>query len=215
MQQEISFDEQVKINHEEKLFEGKLVIPENSRALIIFADDHGNSLADERNLAVAVALQNEGFATLQFKMFTDHELSEESHKLDINVLANRISSAYHWAKTNPQTEHFNIGLFGFNTGASAAIIVASQSKKNINALVSLSGRPDLVLDELERIQVPTLLIVGGADNALVTYNQKALPHIRHTESRINVLQDAGHGFTDKGKLDQVARLTMDWFVRHI
>lgn len=215
MQQEVSFNEKVYINYEDKLLNGKLVIPDNSRALIIFADDSGNSLTDIRNLTIADALQNEGFATLQFEMLTEYELKEERHKLDINFLAKRIDSAYHWAKTNPQTEHLNIGLFGFNTGTAAAIIVATESENNINALVSLSGRPDLVLKELELIRSPLLLIVGGADNAVVTYNQKALPHIRQAESRINVMQDSGHGFNDKNKLKEVARLTRDWFIMHV
>lgn len=215
MQQEVSFNEKVDINYQDKLLAGKLVIPDNSRALIIFADDSGNSIKDIRNQKVAESLQKEGFATLQFEMLTENELREENQKLDINFLAKRISSAYHWAKTNPQTEHFNIGLFGFNTGAAAAIIVATESENNINAVVSLSGRPDLVLNELELIRTPVLLIVGGADNAVVTYNQKALPHIRQAESRINVLQDSGHGFTDKHKLSEVAKLTRDWFIMHV
>ena len=215
MQHTINFDEKVNITTGDALLKGHLVIPENSRALVLFADDRGDSVLDKRNLLVAEILQKEGFATLQFNMLTAEEMADEDTELQCHLLADRIHDAYHWAKTNPQTEDFNIGLFGFNTGAAAAIMVAARPENNINALVSLSGRPDLAMDDLREVRCPVLLIVGGADNAVVTYNQKALPHIKKAESRINVLQDSGHGFEDPQKLKEVAQLTKEWFIMHI
>lgn len=215
MQHIINFNETVNISTGDTLMKGRLVIPENRRALVIFADDRGNSVDDQNNRLIAEMLQHEGFATLQFNMLTTDEMAEERWELNSEVAAERIHAAYHWAKTNPQTENLNIGLFGFNTGAASAISVAARAENNINALVSLSGRPDLVLEDLQELRCPVLLIVGGADNAVVTFNQKALPHIKKAESRINVLQDSGHGFENPAKLEEVARLTKEWFIMHI
>jgi dienelactone hydrolase len=215
MQHTINFDEQVNITTGETMLKGHLVIPENSRALVLFADDRGDSVREKRNMLIAEILQKEGFATLQFNMQTAEEMGEENKGISCQKLAERIHDAYHWSKTNPQTESFNIGLFGFNTGAAAAIMVAARPENNINAVVSLSGRPDLAIDHLQQIGCPVLLIVGGADNAVVTYNQKALPHITKAESRINVLQDSGHGFDNEQKLQEVAQLTKEWFIMHI
>jgi hypothetical protein len=43
----------------------------------------------------------------------------------------------------------------------------------IGAVVSRGGRPDLVGDALERVRAPTLLIVGGADYAVIELNKEA------------------------------------------
>jgi dienelactone hydrolase len=214
MHTDTSFNDQVNISSADTVLNGKLLIPDNSRALVIFVDDSGSSLQDPRNLAVAKVLQQEGFATLLFDLMTPEERSDRGEKLDIHFIAERIRAARKWAEGNPQTEHLNVGIFAYNTGVASAVLMAADPENRINAIVSLSGRPDLVLNSLEKLQAPMLLIVGGADNAVVTFNQKALPAF-HAESALRVLQDSGHGFENSDKLMEVAYLSRDWFVKHI
>lgn len=214
MEKEIAFDDTINITSDHTILGGNLVIPEDSHALIIFVDDHGRGQRDDRNLHIASVLQKEGFATLLVDLLTSDEVANQPHSLDINHLADRIMDIRKWADQNPQTEHLNVGIFGFNTGASAAIIAASRFDSKMNAIVSLGGRPDLALEALKKIDIPILLIATHKDNSNVIFNEKALSDIGK-ESRLEVLQDAEKGFHEPVILEKITSLTKEWFVRHI
>ena len=66
---------------------------------------------------------------------------------------------------------------------------------------------------LDRVIVPTLLIVGGRDAVVLELNRQALARLRG-EKRLVVVPEATHLFEEPGALNQVARLATDWFVTH-
>jgi len=45
-------------------------------------------------------------------------------------------------------------------------------------------------------------------------NEEALTQLR-VEKRLEVLPGAGHLFEEPGALEEVARLAVDWFARHL
>src|SRR2546429_284580 len=67
-----------------------------------------------------------------------------------------------------------VGCFGAGTGAAAALVAATEPPQAVRAVVSRGGRPDLAGEALEAVRAPTLLIVGGADEAVIEMNRKAL-----------------------------------------
>lgn len=213
MEKDIAFDDTINITSDRSILTGTLVIPENSQTLIIFVDDHGKGQQDQRNLHIAQALHKEKFATLLVNLLTEEERANQPDTFDINHLAERIIDVRKWVGQNPQTEHLNVGLFGYHTGVAAMLKAASHPESKVNAIVSLGGRPDLALDALKRINVPILLIAGDVDNSNVTYNQKALPHI-YAEHKLEVIQDSGKGFDNPAVLDKIAHQSREWFVRH-
>jgi pimeloyl-ACP methyl ester carboxylesterase len=82
------------------------------------------------------------------------------------------------------------------------------------AVVSRGGRPDLANAALRRVHAPTLLIVGGHDQHVLTLNENAAekfvaPH------RIEVVPGATHLFEEPGALDRVSELAGGWFDRHL
>jgi putative phosphoribosyl transferase len=79
--------------------------------------------------------------------------------------------------------------------------------------VSRGGRPDLVGRRLALVQVPTLLIVGGADEVVLGLNRQAQEKLR-CENHLAVIPDATHLFEEPGALKQVADLAGDWFTSH-
>ena len=82
---------------------------------------------------------------------------------------------------------------------------------DIAAVVSRGGRPDLAgADALEKVTAPTLLIVGGNDNEVITLNQQAFSALQ-CEKRIDIIPGATHLFEEKGTLEQVALLAQQWF----
>jgi pimeloyl-ACP methyl ester carboxylesterase len=84
----------------------------------------------------------------------------------------------------------------------------------VAAVVSRGGRPDLALEALPRVQAPTLLIVGGADEPVLRLNQQAAALLA-CHHRLEVIPGAGHLFEEPGALERVAQLAADWFARYL
>lgn len=89
----------------------------------------------------------------------------------------------------------------------------SLSKVQVGAIVSRSGRPDLAgVDNLTRIKVPTLFIVGGRDHdQVMSWNKNALKYLGSEKKKLVVVQNASHLFEEPGTLEEVARLASGWF----
>jgi pimeloyl-ACP methyl ester carboxylesterase len=81
-------------------------------------------------------------------------------------------------------------------------------------VVSRGGRPDLALDDLARVQAPTLLIVGGNDAAVIELNLAAYRELRG-DKELKIIPGATHLFEEPGTLEQVANAAADWFRHHL
>jgi pimeloyl-ACP methyl ester carboxylesterase len=82
-------------------------------------------------------------------------------------------------------------------------------------VVGRGGRPDLAGDDLPRVQAPTLLIVGGADEPVIGLNRQALGRLGSKQKELHIVPRATHLFEEPGALEEVARLAADWFARHL
>ena len=107
-----------------------------------------------------------------------------------------------------------IGVFGASTGAAAALIAAAARPREVFAVVSRGGRPDLAGDDLPSVRAPTLLIVGSRDTAVLEMNKSARAQM-DAETALEVIPGATHLFEEPGALDEVARLALDWFQRQL
>jgi pimeloyl-ACP methyl ester carboxylesterase len=63
------------------------------------------------------------------------------------------------------------------------------------------------------VRAPTLLIVGGADVAVIELNDRARALLQ-TEVELHIVPGASHLFEEPGALDEVARLASAWFTRY-
>ncbi len=63
------------------------------------------------------------------------------------------------------------------------------------------------------MKAPVLLIVGGRDSVVIDLNREAMKRL-HTESRLEIVSGATHLFGESGKLEEVAELATDWFLKH-
>lgn len=187
--------------------EGTLAIPEHARGLVLFAHGSGSSRHSPRNRHVAETLQKAGLATLLFDLLTkDEEAADEvtGHlRFDIDLLASRLWVAAGWAARDRRSAGLRIGYFGSSTGAAAALVAAADEGADIGGVVSRGGRPDLAGDALARVRAPTLLIVGGEDDAVIPLNEEALARLR-CEKRLEIVPGATHLFEEPGTLDQAA-----------
>jgi len=112
------------------------------------------------------------------------------------------------------TRHLRIGYFGASTGGAAALSAAAPPRAQVSAIVSRGGRPDLAGAALERPTSPTLLIVGGRDEAVLDLNRTAQTRLR-CENNLEIVPGATHLFEEPGALERVAELGVAWFTTHL
>jgi putative phosphoribosyl transferase len=198
--------------------DGNLSLPEQSRAVVLFAHGSSSSRHSSRNRYVARLLNEAKLATLLIDLLTPHEEAIDARsaqlRFDIGLLAERVMDATDWLMQFPDTKQLPIGTFGASTGAAAALAAAAVRPDEIKAVVSRGGRPDLAGAALIHVQAPTLLIVGGNDVQVIQLNREAFARLR-CEKQLAIVPGATHLFEESGALDAVARLAGDWFLSHL
>lgn len=191
-----------------------LRMPAGPRGLVIFAHGSGSSRFSPRNQSVAIALGDAGYATLLLDLLTEREADDRANVFDIDLLGDRLVDAIDWACAQSELAGVPIGLFGASTGAAAALRAAAARPGVVRTVISRGGRPDLAADVLGRISIPTLLIVGGRDEPVLSWNREAGRRLGHP-AQVEVVPGATHLFEEPGALDQVVRLAIDWCDRHL
>jgi len=193
---------------------GNLNVPNGARAIIMFAHGSGSSRLSLRNMAVADALNRQGMATLLFDLLTMEEEADRANLFDIPLLASRLVDATRWLDREYKIAKLPLGLFGASTGAAAALVAASELGQRVGAVVSRGGRPDLAGGALDRIHAPTLLIVGGADSAVIELNELALSRLRGPKA-LEIVPGASHLFPEPGAMEAVIERAGAWFSRYL
>jgi len=171
--------------------EGLLTVPQGATGLVVFAHGSGSSRLSPRNTQVARALNRRGLGTLLFDLLTEEEARDEA-----------------------DTAPLAIGLLGASTGAAAALVAAAAMPEEVAAVVSRGGQPDLAASALDRVRAPTLLIVGGLDDAAIPLNEQAHDMLAG-ENELLIVDGATHLFEEPGTLDRVIDAAGDWFERHL
>lgn len=200
--------------------EGIVSIPDDPRGFVVFVHGSGSSRHSPRNQYVAQTLQEGGLATLLFDLLTPFE--EESDlqtrylRFDIDLLARRTAGVLEWLDLQPFAYGLRKGLFGSSTGAAAALMAAAELPEMVDAVVSRGGRPDLAGRALPQVEAPTLLIVGGNDDVVVSLNEQALAQMQAGAiTQLTVVPGASHLFEETGTLEYAAGLARDWFQTHL
>ena len=193
---------------------GDLHLPDQCRAVVVFAHGSGSSRHSPRNRYVASVLQGAGLGTLLLDLLTPEEEVDRGNVFDIPLLAQRLSAATRWLKGRDDTAACRVGYFGASTGAGAALWAAAEPGAQVDAVVSRGGRPDLAGPRLAAVRAPTLLLVGGADTQVLALNRQAMDLMR-APVHLEVIPGATHLFEEPGTLARVAALATDWFSRHL
>ena len=198
--------------------EGDLSVPVNAAGLVLFAHGSGSSRRSPRNQFVAERFRSAGLGTLLFDLLTPEEAAldvDRGHlRFNIGLLTQRLVCAAHWVAGEDEARQLRLGFFGASTGGAAALVAAADMGRNIGAVVSRGGRPDLAGNALRRVKSPTLLIVGERDEEVLELNQEAFDML-DCEKELCVIPDATHLFEEPGALEEVSRAAEDWFCQHL
>lgn len=196
------------------LLKGRLRHSDDAKGLVIFSHGSGSSRLSTRNNYVADLLKESDFSSLLFDLLTEKEDELYANRFNIDLLSERLVKITHLVLKHEELKDLPIGYFGASTGAASAFQAAEKLGDIISAVVSRGGRPDLVLKILKKVKCPSLLIVGGLDHDVVSLNKLAYAELGG-EKQMEIIFGATHLFSEPGKLDEVARVTISWFTKHL
>ena len=211
-------EREVDITVDPYILKGNLSIPENAKGIVLFVHGSGSSRFSPRNQFVAKKLQEANLATLLMDLLIEEEeeIDERTkeYRFDIDFLAERLIGTTTWLKAQNELKDMSIGYFGASTGAAAALVAAAELGKEINAIVSRGGRPDLADSVLDEVTAATLLIIGSIDYGVIELNEMAYSRLECTK-KMEIVEGATHLFEENGKLEVVSDLAAKWFVKYL
>ena len=194
---------------------GELNTPPGANGVILFAHGSGSGRLSPRNNQVANRFNQAGFSTLLVDLLTEKEAAKDEftmeYRFDLQLLGSRLTLAADWLRGRSKLP---FGYYGASTGASAALIAAAEKPELVTAIVSRGGRPDLAGPSLPNVKAPTLLIVGGLDYEVLEMNRSAQRQMRAT-TELKIVNGATHLFEERGKLEEVAKLSIEWFKKYL
>ena len=126
-------------------------------------------LADA-DFAAADILNDAGLATLLIDLLSKQEDENYQTRFDIDLLTDRLNVVVQWLEKQSNTQNLGLGIFGSSTGAAAALRVASENGKEIQAVVCAAVGSDLAMNILNSVTAPTLFIYWEGEMILASSN---------------------------------------------
>lgn len=206
--------EEINIPLSSVTLKGELALPENALGIVVFSHGSGSSRFSPRNKMVGELMQQHGIGTLLFDLLTEEEDRAYENRFNIDLLVSRLIEATEWLMHYKMTKKIPVAYFGASTGAASALRAAAYFGKNIRAVVSRGGRPDLALNALPMVTAPTLLIVGQMDMPVIKINKLAFDQLKSIKE-MKIIPGATHLFEEPGKLMEVAEMAIEWFKKYL
>ncbi len=192
--------------------DGDLVVPPQARGLVVFAPGSGSTRRHPLYQQMARALHEHDLGTLLFDLRPAPSAAEPG--ASAKLIADSLVDVVDWMDRRPALATLPLGLLGAGPGAAAALAAAAARPQRVGAVVSCSGQLEPVLKKLPQVAVPTLLIAGGAETALVAVNRDALARLPGPHELVLVPR-AGFVLEQPKSLDRVNELAGRWFAHHL
>ncbi|HST80222.1 MAG TPA: phosphoribosyltransferase family protein [Kineosporiaceae bacterium] len=184
---------------------GRLAVPVGARELVIVAHASSRERDSARSRYLSCKLTDAGFATLLVDLLTRDEESHGNRCFAVPLLARRLQ-----AVTRTVAGDFDrVDYLGSDVAAAVVLEAAAAPEADVQAVVSLGGRPDLVA-RLGALRARTLLIVGEQDSAGLRLNLQAAERMSCPYQLVTI-PGAGHRFREPGTLRVAAAQLSAWF----
>jgi putative phosphoribosyl transferase len=196
---------------------GRLIVPPNATTLVLYIHNSGQWQHHPRNQYFAHLLNQAGCATLLLDLLTPEEEDFDTRMgqmhANTDLLADRLAHSIDWASEYAATRWLKLGLFGGGNAANTVLLAAAERPDAILGVVACNGPLlSLVSLAMRHAQVPTLLITGGDDSESVDQHRATLAELDGPK-QLTVIPGAVHPFEESGAIEEVARLTHQWFHR--
>lgn len=191
---------------------GSLVIPRTAAGVVALAHASSGGRGDGWSQALARSFQRRGLATLAMDLLT----ADESAHDDVELIAARMTAVEEWLATHDDTSRLGVGWLATDVAAAAALRAAAARPRDVYAIVSVGGRPDLAGDDvLPDVHAPTLVILGSEDRGLKDLARSVLDRLEAEGRLATVRTESARIVEDERAMGEVARLAGEWFVRHL
>jgi len=174
---------------------GHLAIPDRATGAVIFALGSGSSRRSPCNRLVAAALNQAGLGTLLADLLTPEEELRRANVFDVRLLVAQLTGSR--------------GIVGGCRRPAGA-----DRGGRLPRRPARPGRADLAGPQLASVRAPTLLIVGGSDEAVLDLNRQARQQLT-CENELAVIPGVTRLFEEPGALEQVAERASGWFTSHL
>jgi putative phosphoribosyl transferase len=203
----------VLIHGSETTMRGTLTVPDGARGLVIAAETI--SLGGEFREEMTQRLAKISFGTLFLALISPAEANYAPElRFDIEGLALRVIAAIDWAGLwLPHRAH--VGLFGTDTAAAGALVAASRRANVVDAVISVSGRPELAVNGLSRLRAPTLLVVDDEDEPCRLANELAASRVAESPCELQALPGVNRVLCEPGESEAIFELTTAWLAEKV
>jgi len=210
---------ELRIQVPEGNLQGDLVAPPGVQAVVLFVNGGGRGRHCLDDRCVASRLHERGIGAVLLDLLTTAEQQEPvhagKHGADASLITRRVMDIAAWIQADPQLKSLPLGLCGVASGSAPALIAAARLGGQVQALVSVGGRPDQAGPAvLAAIKAPTLLLAGSRDAERVALNDAAYQHLQ-CERSLAVIPGGGPLLDEPGVLDHAGEMATDWFVTHL
>ncbi len=203
----------------EGTLQGELVAPARAQALVLFVNGRGKGRHCLDDRTVASRLHDRGISALLLDLLTADEQQSPAatgkHPVDTSLLTRRVMEVVGWVQAEASLAPLPLGLCGVAAGSAPALIVAARLGGQVQAVVSVGGRPDQAGPAvLTAVKAPTLLLAGSRDSQQVALNDAAYQHLRGERS-LAVIPGGGPLLEEPGVLEHAGEMAADWFDAHL
>lgn len=175
---------------------------------VVFVHGLGSSKDSPRNVVIAEYLVDAGIAAALFDLSGHGDSSADPRGADAFV--DDLAAVYAWVREQAEVDADRIGIAGSSTGATVAIDAVLAGRVQPAAMVLRA--PPVDPGAFDALDVPTLVLIGGADPLLARVGPAAA---RGRSVTLSVVTGAGHLFEEPGTLQEALDRTVAWFREHL
>lgn len=194
---------------------GTLFLPTNPQSMVMFS--HGSGFCGPDSVHLAKVLHQFDIGTLLFDLLTPEEAEYDERtgefRADAVTLGDRLVAATIWLEEHRELRSLELGIFGDDAGAAAAMIASARLPQMVKALVLRSGNVQAARSVWPFVKVPTLLLTGSNDPYRTT-NAEALEALPGEKS-MRLVEGSETLLADSPRLDFVGHLAAAWFTKYL
>jgi putative phosphoribosyl transferase len=196
----------VEINRNGITLAGRLLLPPAERAAaVVLVHGLGSGKDSPRNVVIAERLRDSGLAVLLFDLSGHGESDTDGRGDELDAYSDDLTAAFRWLTSRDAIDRSRIGVAGSSLGAVVALDALTGGRIAPASMVLRA--PPIGPDDLERVAVPTLVIVGSRDPL-----SRGLQAVRRSrEVELVIVPGAGHLFEEEGTLKAALDHTVSWF----
>lgn len=190
-----------------------LQLSASARGLVVLVHADTASQQHSGHRFIADVLRANGLATLAITL---HWAEEQRQGLPVPgqvQVKQRLRAVFDWLATQTKPAGLPMALLGVDDAVRGCVAAAARCRPAaLRSLILLDGRPDHVPKLLERLSVPTLMVVGACDARSLSRHRAALRQM-NAPSRLELLTMATRPIPAPGAHQAFAHIAMGWLAK--